>query len=292
MSRSKNLAAVLAAACLLVVATSARAEKPDAAAPLTMIVMDPLAAPLSCPCVEGYAQRKYEVLEEHLEQVLGREVTLVFAEALQQALSGEAHGRADLVIGKDSVVRADAKAAKFDLTAVARLTDKFGSTTQHGLIVVGKDDPATRPSDLGGYRIFFGPKECDEKHRAALAILNQAGVDPPEKLEMDEACSDGACRVIELGPEAKAAAVISSYAEPLLEGCGTIKKGDLRVIAKTEPVPFVTAFVIDRVDPADRDQIQAALLSIGKKPEVCAALESLIGFVPAETEEEPAGKKG
>ena len=26
----------------------------------TLIVMDPLAAPLSCPCVEGYAQRKYE----------------------------------------------------------------------------------------------------------------------------------------------------------------------------------------------------------------------------------------
>lgn len=287
-----RLTAALVIACLLVVATTARAEKRDAGEPLTMIVMDPLAAPLSCPCVEGYAQRKYEVLEEHLEQALGRDVTLVFAEALEKALSGEAHGRADLIIGKDSVVRADANAAKFDLTAVARLTDKLGSTTQHGLIVVGKDDPATRPSDLGGYRIFFGPKECDEKHRAALAILNQAGVDPPEKLEMDEACSDGACRVIELGPEAKAAAVISSYAEPLLEGCGTIKKGDLRVIAKTEPVPFVTAFVSDRVDPADRDQIQAALLSIGKKPEVCAALESLIGFVPAETEEEPAGKKG
>ena len=37
------------------------ASKP-AVEPLSLIVMDPLAAPLSCPCVAGYAQRKYEVL--------------------------------------------------------------------------------------------------------------------------------------------------------------------------------------------------------------------------------------
>jgi len=39
-----------------------------------------------------------------------------------------------------------------------------------------------------------------------------------------------------------AATVISSYAQPLLEGCGTIKKGDLRVIGETDPMPFVVAF--------------------------------------------------
>jgi len=32
----------------------------DNTRPLSLVVMDPLAAPLSCPCVEGYAQRKYE----------------------------------------------------------------------------------------------------------------------------------------------------------------------------------------------------------------------------------------
>lgn len=48
--------------------------------PLTLIVMDPLAAPLSCPCVKGYAQRDYEKLANHLEKQLGREVKLHFNE--------------------------------------------------------------------------------------------------------------------------------------------------------------------------------------------------------------------
>ena len=43
-------------------------------------------------------------------------------------------------------------------------------------------------------------------------------------------------------PEKPTAAVISSYAAALLEGCGTIEKGAIRIIGETEPVPFVTVF--------------------------------------------------
>ncbi|MCA9069318.1 MAG: hypothetical protein KDA84_10365, partial [Planctomycetaceae bacterium] len=35
---------------------------------LTVVVMDPLSKPLSCPCVEGYAQREYKALSAHLEK--------------------------------------------------------------------------------------------------------------------------------------------------------------------------------------------------------------------------------
>ncbi|MGB0762267.1 MAG: hypothetical protein ACPGPS_22145, partial [Rubripirellula sp.] len=58
----------------------------ESAQALTMIVMDPLAAPLSCPCVEGYAQRDYTVLAKHLETVLNRKVSVVFSESLPSAL--------------------------------------------------------------------------------------------------------------------------------------------------------------------------------------------------------------
>ena len=79
------------------------------AKPLSLIVMDPLAAPLSCPCVEGYAQRKYEVLAKHLESAVGKPVRVTFSESLSGALK-KSGGEADLIIGKDSVVRADAAA--------------------------------------------------------------------------------------------------------------------------------------------------------------------------------------
>jgi ABC-type phosphate/phosphonate transport system substrate-binding protein len=268
---------------------AAEAAEPSAAEPLRMVVMDPLAAPLSCPCVEGYAQRKYEVLATHLEAKLGgREVVLVFGESLALAQKKLAAGQPHLIIGKDSVVRADAQKAGLSVAATARLTDKKGSTMQHGLIVVPAKSPAQAAADLNGYQIIFGPADCTEKHQAAIALLKSAGVAIPAKLQIDQACSDGACKVVELGASAKAAAVISSYAEPLLEGCGTIKKGDLRVVAKTAPVPFITAFASDALSATEQQQLQAALLSVIEKPETCAALESLIGFVAVE-KQQPAG---
>jgi ABC-type phosphate/phosphonate transport system substrate-binding protein len=245
----------------------------------TLIVMDPLAAPLSCPCVEGYAQRKYEALQAHLKQSLRREVQLVFAQALSTALK-ETGSKADLIIGKDSVVRADAAAAKIEVIALSQLTDKMGSTKQHGLIVVNKADPAQVAKDLNGYTIIFGPSEAAEKHSAALQLLKDANVTIPKTLHIDEACSDGACKVIDLGPKSKTAAVISSYAQPLLEGCGTIKKGDLRVVGQTEAVPFITAFVNSSLSEADQNNINDALLSVKENPELLDALESLVGFLP------------
>ena len=256
--------------------------------PLTLIVMDPLAAPLSCPCVEGYAQRKYENLEEHLEQTLKRDVQLVFASALSVALK-QTENRADLIIGKDSVVRADSAAAKIPVSPVAQLTDKSGSTKQRGLIVVNKEDPAKATKDLDGYTIIFGPSEAAEKHGAAVALLEAANVSIPKTLHIDEACSDGACKVIDLGPTSKTAAVISSYAQPLLEGCGTIKKGDLRVVGTTADVPFVSAFVNCSLSKTEQADIKSALLGVGEKPDLLEALESLVGFL--EYQETPDNNK-
>jgi hypothetical protein len=55
----KRVALLLSTVLLAVIGQRAMAGDP---APLTMIVMDPLAAPLACPCVKGYAQRDYEKL--------------------------------------------------------------------------------------------------------------------------------------------------------------------------------------------------------------------------------------
>jgi ABC-type phosphate/phosphonate transport system substrate-binding protein len=265
--------------------------EPTSPKPWTMVVMDPLAAPLSCPCVEGYAQRKYEVLAEYLGTSLGREVKVVFAESLLKAQKELKETPIDIIIGKDSVVRMDSAKLKLEVAAIARLTDKLGSTTQHGLIVVRKDDPAQGPSDLAGYHIIFGPAAAQEKHAAAVELLTQAGIEIQAELTIDEACSDGACKVMELGPEGKGAAVISSYAAPLLEGCGTIKKGDLRVIGKTKAVPFITAFACSTLETTDQQSLQAALLKVAEKRDVCKAIESLVGFVQVKTEEESSKKK-
>lgn len=247
---------------------------------LTVVVMDPLAAPLSCPCVKGYAQRDYEQLARHLQEVIGRPVTVAFSESLPAALEKKTEGRADIVIGKRSVVLADAQKARRPMTAVAALTGKDGATTQTGLIVVPKDDPAKSVGDLKGYRIIFGPADCDEKHAAAMELLKKSSVSIPAKLETCAACSDGATTILEFGKDVRAATVISSYAAPLLEGCGTIKKGDLRVVGTTDPVPFVTAFVSDALPASDRDAIRKALGTVKDHPVLMKAIETKDGFQP------------
>jgi outer membrane protein assembly factor BamB len=242
-----------------------------------MIVMDPLAAPLSCPCVKGYAQRDYQRLADYLSRKLGRTVDLEFAESLAKGME-KLGGRADLVIGKRSVVVADAQRARLKLQPLAALGNKDGSLYQTGLLVVRGDSPAQTPADLKGYRIILGPADCDEKHAAARELLARHAVPLPEKVEVAAACSDGATIVVEAGPTGNVATVISSYAQPLLEGCGTIKRGDLRVIGETAPVPFIVAFAADGL--VDLPQIKEALLATPREPLIRLALESKQAFVP------------
>ena len=282
------LACLLAIGCLSgLTAKSVRAEEP---AVLQVIVMDPLAAQLSCPCVEGYAQRDYEALAEHLRGALNCDVQVVFGETLAKALE-QTGQRADLIIGKDSVVRSDAAGLKLKLTPIAALTDKQGVTTQHGLLVVRHDDAAQSVKDLTGHQVRFGPVECEEKHGAALALLKKEGIPVPQgALETDPSCTTGACQVVEQEGKPQVVAVISSYAAPLLEGCGTVKRGELRVIGKTEPVPFITAFLPEN-STADSARLQQALLAVAQAPHITQKLESLFGFLEVKPDDETTKKK-
>ena len=79
-----KISCVLGLAAMLsgprVFAAEARSAAPSDG--LTMVVMDPLALPLSCPCVKGYAQRDYDQLGKYLAQRLKTTVTVVFSDSL------------------------------------------------------------------------------------------------------------------------------------------------------------------------------------------------------------------
>ncbi len=112
--------------------------------------------------------------------------------------------------------------------------------------------------------------------------MKKAGVKIPKKRERFGACSEAASALLELPADVNAAAVISSYAEPLLEGCGSIKKGDLRVVGETEPVPFVTAFVSEDLTKKEQQEVMLSLTAAGTNPEILIGLETLAGFLPWE----------
>lgn len=247
--------------------------------PIVMAVSDPLAAELSCPCVAGYAQRDYGVLAEHVAKAVGREVEVVYGDSIARAAGGEAQP-ADIVIGKRSVVKAEATRSKRPLRPVAVLTDLDGIATQRGLIVVHRDDPALGVADLRDHVIVLGPTDCDEKHAAARKLLADHDVVVPEQCDEAAGCTQAAERVLAArrDGERPVAAVVSSYAAPLLEGCGTIRKGELRVVAETADVPFITAFIDDRIDAATRRAILVSLRDVADEAAVRLAIESQAGF--------------
>lgn len=258
-------------------------KSPDS---LIVLVMDPLSAPLACDCVQGYAQRKYERLGEYLQRTLKKPVQVVWSESISSAT--KEHGVPHIIIGKHSVVQYNAKKVKQRVRPIAQLSGLDGKVTQTGLIVVRKHDKAVTVADLKGYRILFGPEDCDEKHAAAVALLESAGIEKPSNPEISAACSEAAASLVELDADITAAAVISSYAKPLLAGCGTIKKGDLRVVGESAPVPFITAFANTSLPKLDRQAVRTALLDVELEPELMIALETSEGF---RKWKEPTGDK-
>jgi ABC-type phosphate/phosphonate transport system substrate-binding protein len=269
----KSLLLRLLAICLL---ANGRVFSADES--LLVVVMDPLCKELACDCVKGYAQRNYRVLAAHMQRKMGLRVDVVHGETIEAALK-DTDRVPGIIIGKSSVVLSQAKLNSLDVAPVARLTGKDGATDQYGLIVVRKDSKATKAQDLKGYRILFGPEDCDEKSAAAVALLKSSGVEVPAKLETSPSCSTAAEALMKLKADVQAAAVISSYAEPLLAGCGTIQAGDLRIVGKTKPVPFITAFANKALPAKLTTAATEALLDTGADVDLLKTMESLIGFV-------------
>lgn len=259
---------------------AARAAEPELP-PLTLVVMDPLSAELACPCVKGYAQRDYDKLAKLLATKLNRKVTVAYGSSLTAVLKSKTEGKADIVIGKESVVRNEAVGNKLGLTPVAALTGLDGKTTMTGLIVVHGKDAAISAGDLKDHKLYFGPAICDEKYIAAMSFLKDLGVSLPKTPDTCPTCTDGANTVVAAFKKGeKVATVISSYALVLLEGCGTIQKGDLRVVGETDPVPFIVASVNEKLPAEVRTAVTKELLAIHTDKALCTALETKGGFVP------------
>ena len=274
--------------------------------PFVIAVMDPLAKELACDCIAGFAQRDYKALADHLKQHGGprfEKVELVFAGTLQSAIQKSSQKRVDMIIGKDSVVRHELQQAKMPAWGIARLTDKQGTTDFTGLVIVANDDPAKTVADLKKHKLLLGPPECDEKHDAAIKLFKKHGVTVPDKPETIDKCTEAGFAIIENESEQPIATVVSDYALALIEGCDLIEKGVLRVIDKTEPVPFITVFVPKSVDEKTIEVLCSTLPARWNMPpniqhnlsdspfdttKLLEALESKNGFAPYRTTKDQA----
>lgn len=247
-------------------------------AEITLVVTDPLALPLACSCVQGYAQRKYEKLAEYLKVKLRKSVRVVWADSIEKAKKEHDFGKKTIFIGKDSVVRNDTKKLSLEVTPIAQLTDTKGSVDQRGVFVVRFSDPAASIVDLEGYKVLWGPEKCDEKSAAPRGKLKELEIET-QVGEICDTCAIAARKVIESPKSTKVVGVISSYAERLLTGCGTIEKNELRIIGESEEVPFISVFVTSSFDDAEKKLLTESLTTVKESKSLLEALESKEGFL-------------
>jgi ABC-type phosphate/phosphonate transport system substrate-binding protein len=260
---------------LLPVCVAAAATALAAVEPLRLAVTDPLARQNACTCVDGYGQRDYHALGRYLERRLQRSVAVTFP-AVSAVVSGGANeGMPGLVIGSRYPVEAAFAAAGRRVMLLAVLSGPDGAATQPGLFVVRQADAVRSLLDLKDRRIVLGPTPVNERHAAALAALRRLGLPPVEPLAVAEA--DGAAVTAVLRGEADAA-VISAHALPLLVGCDALRRDELRVVGRTEPVPFIAVFATESLPRALLVPIVAALDSVGEESALLRRLESRDGF--------------
>ena len=249
--------------------------------------MDPMAEPLSCACVEGMGQRDYQQFADHLEFCTGRAVRLMFEESA--ALAIDRIGRnVDLVIGKQSVVRFDAKQAELPLRLIAELSDRRGRTDLTGVLVVRQDDPARAVSDLKGRMVMLGPPEDSETHAAAKALLRQHGVDAGTTIETAGSLD---AATFALTDDETDAAALPDFMPMFLEACGKVEKGSLRVLGHTTREPFIGVFASERVNADVEKTLRQALAEAADDALLLDALESKLGFLdPKEDREQAAAR--
>src|SRR5882672_8725947 len=276
------LAWLLAAGCVL--------GKPPKSEPVLLVVMDPLAKELACACVKGYGQRDYRKVAKRLEKAIRQHVTIEFSDDLAESMAGVSPGREVIVVGDQSLVAAGAKKAGLKCHPVCELTDPDGSTTLTASFLARSDDPAKELKDMGGRKVFIGLADADEKHFATMTALRASGLEPPAMPEQRRSYSDAALDMLDSQLSPPPVAVIPSYALRLLEGCGSVKPGNMKVIGKTAPVPFITVFVADSIPAEKEEKILKALLSIKGDAKLLKAMESRDGF-KAIKGQEPVGQK-
>ena len=281
--------------CGMVAAPNVAADKKNASSakrPLTLIVTDPLARELACACVKGFGQRDYRKLSNLLASKLGERVSIEFSDDLADTIGllGGPEGEF-LIIGDRSLVGRAAGDAGLKCTPLCDLSDRDGATTLPASFVVRADDPAKELKDISGRKLLVGLAEADEKFAAAMATLGGAGVEVP-KPEKHLGYNDAALDLLDSEASPLPVAVLPGYAIALLQGCGSVKPGNLRVLGTTKPAPFITVYASEKISGEKRTKILNTLLEVKNEPALLEALESKAGFQEIKTASKKAVSAG
>jgi phosphonate transport system substrate-binding protein len=241
-----------------------------------------------CDSLEETKSR-FEPLTRHLSTVTGMAVIPVYLNTFDVP---EAFERGELdVTHTNSLIYVMMKEMGLEPLA----GEKRGSLgfRSAGGIAVKADSPIKKLEDLKGKRMVFGPMLAPTGYLAQYELLLDAGIDPEVDLDY-YAIPAGAYKhekvVYGVWMGAYDAAAIPLLDLEIMEDLNKVGKGDLRVIAFSDPIPYCVFGVSSRVPAKIADSVRTALMNLTTDQtvplngEVVSILKAaqVDGFVPIE----------
>ncbi len=193
----------------------------------------------------------------------GLRFDLKVAQSYGAVVEGMCNGAADIAfVGPVTYLQAR-KAGCAELLAVAV---KDGRSVYHAGVFVPASSPVRMLTDLRGRRIAFGDVNSTSSFVVPVTMLLDAGIDPARDLGGVRLLGSHASSLAALveGQVDAAALSFESYEKAVREGVPGVR--DLRVVARSEPIPYPPLIVGLRVPPATRDRLRDAFATIATAP--------------------------
>jgi phosphonate transport system substrate-binding protein len=161
------------------------------------------------------------------------------------------------------------------LVPLARL-ERHGKSTLRTAIVVRKDSPYERMAELEGARFAYGNPVCAASRLVPRAMFHRAGLDPERDFFEARTLGSNENALYAVAADMfDATAVDESSARPFL------RKGILRVLTYSRPIPQYLLAASPEVPPEQRQRLTAILSALahpGDGPVLDALGDGVEGF--------------
>ncbi|HEY3681774.1 MAG TPA: phosphate/phosphite/phosphonate ABC transporter substrate-binding protein [Streptosporangiaceae bacterium] len=211
------------------------------------------------------AALKYDTLTKLLEKRTGEKVTFVKSTNYNAVIEGMVSGKIDVAeFGPLSYVLARHNGAK--VTPVASLAPKNAPATYYSYGLVPKGSPVTSLSQFTGKTVCYVDPSSTSGYLFPTAALKGVGIDSQKDVKPVFAGGHDTSALSIKSGKCDVGFADSTMVDQILPGKGALKKGDLKVIWRSTPIPNDPLTVRDALPAGVRKKITDALVHDANKP--------------------------
>lgn len=211
------------------------------------------------------AALKYNNLVKLLQKKTGEKVTFVKSTNYNAVIEGMVSGKIDVAeFGPLSYVLAKNNGAK--ITPVASLAPKNAPAVYHSYGLVPGNSPITSVAQFKGKKVCFVDPSSTSGYLFPTAQLKKVGLDPKKDIKPVFAGGHDTSALSVKSGKCDVGFADSMMVDQILPGKGALKKGDLKIIWRSTPIPNDPLTVRNDLPAGVRKKISDALVQDANIP--------------------------